>query len=1274
MLHPEDSITEHDFRLMLGQLAKRPTTAMTGGRSHADLFFSSLTSSWGSLFSVPEHAIYSTDDDKHRQRTRKAEEEGFVRKRHTVGGGYGTVMHMTVSASLGFVLGGCMNGAHKDDKVGLERLFSDIMGVRSEDLDLRGMQLELDRGYKGPTNLQAIANWNGRHRGTHPRTRSKAAFPFTFGHPEDDRNFVDDGPSITRTATRGNHGDSNFLVGMIHRDFKGSCVMLSTDHRYHEYPTYDSFLAARKHLTITDTVFPSEDDCESDYVPDANEGAREDEVYSVSSLEVEDFSLDDSSVFASDVVESDVGIDVSGVSDRDVEDFMTPERTTEVGNNVCGDPTCDFEGLPADPRKHMCKVCGVALHGPCGSVWNGGDNEMQRVCGAGGNCRHEGKAASPESPPHSLQRTGIGGSTGKDGSRRLVTRSDCGVTIGRSSGRDTDTDTDADTDDDLWYPGEWDRCFTAQKICADVDFPQLEELLHVPQERGEYTASYTYEPKPGKCPDPQFTGGFACLNEYCRKLTEDQGTKDWFLMRRFLISSTVAVNIIRTVQKMKEPGVQLKENADTLCGILQMRIVEEVPPAVAEETDRFIAFIRGLGADAGEWENGRFDGAVITVARHLKPALSRLGIAAPGGAKKADLARLLASATNTAVSSAPSRVIGAVDIQRCALQKWFMQPLKQGGGDSKAMKQGLANEAHIASMLHAHFNAVDQSHQAERLAVVDVIKVGLVESKNYPRIGSSVDCLALVDVICTTTGRVRREVACVEIKTKGATRTIANQQSKITTETVKRSEWVSVLLDDTTTHSNYQRCVDDSSHRVQCLHHAATTGRQLCIYVVAEWRRITRTVVCCYKDSVRLLHMQFLRGVWMEHLSVFESTKLSLKTFENVDLGYVGNEKDLAFAVSLTNGLRTLVEERGVMRTAKQILPTLVAFWNATKGGVDVTSRYLKDSQCLMERALPPTTRMYVKGLKLCLLNAFMLHRVALAFPEWMAGSCTSHKKMRRRLNALSTFPDFLVDAVDSIGSYVLPGGDDSLFAANTTLATVNTPGQSQASDTEDNGSANKIKRPGTTKAKFRQAFQRDETLRRCRLAAKWWKLDGTTAVDKLHRHEKIAIKNSGTRCVLCCRLCFDVRGNIILRSTLHDNTTLSNGRTVSKDHGRKGHNASCKCSVCGVHLCDSKSRFPGGVGSCWDRWHSEPDLINGKTKTLCHIADTRSLGTDVCTVIKKAGDNSRLLAAKSSVGATRGQSRSSSTPTEPRASERKSKRLRRSERGATGDSMELAV
>jgi hypothetical protein len=330
--------------------------------------FTQMCRAFGKLLLVESAGNYSTDDDKHKARSIKNVEEGFVRKRHSVGGGYGSVMHMTVSANTGYIIGGVMNSTTGNDVLSLKAMFTNITNSRDLELDLRGMKIELDRGYKKYELLKQIVEWNGIHRGTHPRSSGVAHFPYTFGHPKDPRDIPEAGPSITRCSVRGTVGSPGYMTAVAHRDFKGSVVLLSTNDTSLSFPKHDNFhewrLSQKRLPDLADTIhtdaFSTSDSSDESYDPCRNgEECEGDDTSADESLSFEttvSLTAPCSQVVKgrmqpSDVLNNGPSPSLVAYSDDDDDDgcsspFSNAKPLTRLRRNGAIDTLEEYNGLP----------------------------------------------------------------------------------------------------------------------------------------------------------------------------------------------------------------------------------------------------------------------------------------------------------------------------------------------------------------------------------------------------------------------------------------------------------------------------------------------------------------------------------------------------------------------------------------------------------------------------------------------------------------------------------------------------------------------------------------------------------------------------------------------------------------------------------------------------------------------------------------------------------------------------------------------------------------
>ncbi len=381
------------------------------------------------------------------------------------------------------------------------------------------------------------------------------------------------------------------------------------------------------------------------------------------------------------------------------------------------------------------------------------------------------------------------------------------------------------------------------------------------------------------------------------------------------------------------------------------------------------------------------------------------------------------------------------------------------------------------------------------------------------------------------------------------------------------------------------------------------------IYIVAAWKRIMRVVLFDFEESVRDTHMKVMKGIWEEYLWMYEDPHMLPESFKTASLGYVGKFEDLQFAIALTNGMRSLVKTEGCLRTAKDVVPIAISSWNHLKGGVDVTSRYLNDCQAEMESYCSPTQRLYLKIIKMYLLNAFRIYCAPMTFEDLTQGHITSWKELRRAMNRRTTFQDFVNEASEVLGDFMLPGSETVSVAKYD-------PSTSDNSGNSDNVRAQPEKKEKkrdrkVTKYRHRQDWVVDIEKQRCRLSKVWRNMGPDQDDGLIHSHTKEMFKSMSFRCVLCCRICFDPYGAVYDRDAYHNPKLVNDPEEPEcskRDIGRVGNNASVKCTVCNVFLCDKKARFPNCDKNCWEICHTVADFEK-VAKTLCHLKNPSKHG-----------------------------------------------------------------
>jgi hypothetical protein len=318
---------------------------------------------------------------------------------------------------------------------------------------------------------------------------------------------------------------------------------------------------------------------------------------------------------------------------------------------------------------------------------------------------------------------------------------------------------------------------------------------------------------------------------------------------------------------------------------------------------------------------------------HLLPALSAIGVQRGTATTKGATATLLEKNINKEPYS--DDLVETIELG--CIARWHMKPLR---GDilsgytnyfvqiyslsisqihpditfillHVATKEGLANEENVLQLLPAFIKA--QSTEAEKQSncpvpfyIKEIMTMGLVESKKYTRLGTSVDALVMLN---TDANAGSEDISIVEIKTKTTVRTQQEQENKISSGELSTFKYIEISFDDAESVHEFKKYVDVSDHRCQVLHHVATFGLRFGIYVVAKWKKILRVVICQFDDEVVTCYSELLQSIQKKYLEIFDKPTTIPDHFAGLDLGHVRSLEDLKFSVSLTNGLREFVKQ-----------------------------------------------------------------------------------------------------------------------------------------------------------------------------------------------------------------------------------------------------------------------------------------------------------------------------------------------------------------------------
>ena len=159
--------------------------------------------------------------------------------------------------------------------------------------------------------------------------------------------------------------------------------------------------------------------------------------------------------------------------------------------------------------------------------------------------------------------------------------------------------------------------------------PKFAELKSVPMDIIPFANSYTFVPRRNTLRRKGIPLQHADLLNDVLELTEEQGTPDWFILRRFVSTSTTQMEINRAVSllQIEDEGINNKFNA--VKKVLRMRVSLPTPEDAPETLKNFLLALGDGGSidvNAKDWWKQKYEGKIITGTNHINPALLHLGI------------------------------------------------------------------------------------------------------------------------------------------------------------------------------------------------------------------------------------------------------------------------------------------------------------------------------------------------------------------------------------------------------------------------------------------------------------------------------------------------------------------------------------------------------------------------------------------------------------------------------------------------------------------------
>jgi hypothetical protein len=473
------------------------------------------------------------------------------------------------------------------------------------------------------------------------------------------------------------------------------------------------------------------------------------------------------------------------------------------------------------------------------------------------------------------------------------------------------------------------------------------------------------------------------------ELTEGQGDAIWFLLRRFRFTSYVVGTILRVIYHsypdFSRPSF-LNGAAERVRRFLEY-----------DEHEPFIELPDNLA------------GATLATIKQLCRARGITGYSkvAKSGPGKAILENILAELREW---EAP------VDLDHHIKVAFFKAWFLVSTGSSKAMKLGLLNEPNVLRglrsfmIINPSFTDSVQDEWTIKLQLVQ--QCGIVVRVEEMHMGTSADGIIVLDIQCSSMEIADGEyILPVEIKTRSGESELKFAHS-CPPFSVLRLDLDGLSPDNQA--ALFREYIPSHDNRVQLLHHALVYKAGMVLFVEASKDSIIRTVLIVFSNEVLVAYADVLNALTDKHLDWIYSPGAALPRFERSELGNVGELHTLQQNLDLWNAAQQIIFDNdnkpfGYIIT---IVPAVVEYWNATKGGVDNgLSRYLANVHASPYRVIHFEAVLWDRVIMIGLLNAYALSKWD-RLSDVQITSCNSFAQLKKISQRDFTFKLFLSEAM----------------------------------------------------------------------------------------------------------------------------------------------------------------------------------------------------------------------------------------------------------------------
>ena len=462
------------------------------------------------------------------------------------------------------------------------------------------------------------------------------------------------------------------------------------------------------------------------------------------------------------------------------------------------------------------------------------------------------------------------------------------------------------------------------------------------------------------------------LNNNLRQLTESQRDPMWFLLRAFKISSTAAY---RTVQRM---GRNQLTNSEL--ELLEECVGLKLPQYQEAQDDPREAHADFLELSAEE--------KLKATKKDLKKVCQDFNIVGCTLLYKAGKEAMINKIMEVQETYEPPTASTEFEAY---IASSFLKPINKSDSKvAKAMEEG----THVVKAIKSF---VEEKSGGNLLLEDDPAEVGLVERSDKCYLVTSPDGICHKAKI--NIGGVESTMdVFVEIKSPSASDTKEDANKRTSSVDRIGSGFVHCTFGDET----FKKIVAHTGYRMQNLHHSTVLQLQWGLFVISYHGTIRSCTLVNFPRQQRLVYENMLTKYATTHLNPLfgnDDEEWPDLQIENLSQGKYKVEPETAkFLFGLQKTARQeAINYNSPLPATKQFLPRSIAYWNATKGMVDVISRYLRHLHVEYHNVSPGFS-IQLRMLQICGISGCFTTRMLHALSAKWLDSETSYRQLKHRM------------------------------------------------------------------------------------------------------------------------------------------------------------------------------------------------------------------------------------------------------------------------------------